>query len=82
MTVQIAIRLPDQLVSGMDELVAGGRFANRTDVVRIALERLLADAREAQLDQAIAAGYRAHPDAPAEAWVEAAATALVREEPW
>jgi Arc/MetJ-type ribon-helix-helix transcriptional regulator len=82
MTIQIAIRLPDGLVTGIDRLVEGGRFGSRTDVVRTAVERLLAEAREAELDQAIAAGYGSMPDAPAEPWVEAAARALVQDEPW
>jgi Arc/MetJ-type ribon-helix-helix transcriptional regulator len=82
MTIQIAIRLPDEMVTGIDRLVEDGRFANRTEAVRIAVERLLADARQTDLDRAIVAGYRALPDGPAEPWVEAAARALVEEEPW
>ncbi len=82
MTIQIAVRLPSELVAGIDRLVEGGRFENRTDAVRAAVERLLADSHEAELDQAIAAGYSTHPDASVEPWVEAAARALVEEEPW
>ncbi|HEY4027004.1 MAG TPA: ribbon-helix-helix domain-containing protein [Candidatus Dormibacteraeota bacterium] len=82
MTVQIAVRLPDELIADLDRIVEGGRFANRTDAVRSALERLLDDAREAELDDAIVAGYRRVPDEEPEPWVEAATRALVVDEPW
>jgi len=83
MTIQIAIRLPPDLVEGVDRLVERGRYANRTDAVRVALERLVAGAREAELDEAIVAGYRAAPDDHEhDAWAEAELRALVEEEPW
>jgi Arc/MetJ-type ribon-helix-helix transcriptional regulator len=82
MTVQIAVRLPDGLIADLDRMVEGGRFANRTDAVRSALERLLDDARETDLDAAIVAGYRRVPDEQPEAWVEAATRAMGEEEPW
>jgi Arc/MetJ-type ribon-helix-helix transcriptional regulator len=82
MTIQIAIRLPDELVRGVDRLVERGRFASRTDAVRAALERLVTEAHQTELDEAIVAGYRRLPDAAAEPWVEAAARAMVQEEPW
>jgi Arc/MetJ-type ribon-helix-helix transcriptional regulator len=82
MTIQIAVRLPDELIADLDRMVGGGRFANRTDAVRHALERLLDDAREADLDAAIVAGYQRVPDEEPEPWVEAATRAMVEEEPW
>jgi Arc/MetJ-type ribon-helix-helix transcriptional regulator len=82
MTIQIAVRLPDDLVDGVDRMVRRGRFENRTEAVRMALERLVAQDREAQLDEAIVAGYRAQPDDEPDAWAAAALRALVAEEPW
>lgn len=83
MTIQIAVRLPDELVKELDNMIGRGRFASRTDAVRTALEQLLADAREAELDDAIVAGYRAVPDEDEfDGMAEAAARALVEEEPW
>lgn len=82
MTIQIAVRLPDELVIGVDRMVEGGRFGSRTEAVRAALERLVADAREAELDDAIVAGYRAVPDAVSDPWVEASTRAMIADEPW
>jgi Arc/MetJ-type ribon-helix-helix transcriptional regulator len=83
MTVQIAVRLPPELVEGIDRLVERGRFANRTDAVRVALERLVVGAREAELDAAIVAAYRAAPDDhELDAWADASLRAMVEEEPW
>ena len=83
MTIQIAIRLPSELVESVDRLVERGRHANRTDAVRVALERLLFSAREEELDEAIVAGYRAVPDdSELDAWAEASLRAMVVEEPW
>jgi Arc/MetJ-type ribon-helix-helix transcriptional regulator len=83
MTIQIAVRLPQELVEEVDRLVERGRHANRTDAVRVALERLVARAREAELDEAIVAGYRATPDDhELDAWAAAELRAMVEEEPW
>jgi len=38
-TTQIAVRLPDDLVVFVDELVASGQIASRADLVRKALRR-------------------------------------------
>jgi Arc/MetJ-type ribon-helix-helix transcriptional regulator len=39
MTVQIAVRLPDELVEFLDELVASGRFESRAAIVSRELKR-------------------------------------------
>ena len=39
MTRQIAVRLPDDLVAFVDEIVHDGKATSRADVVRTALER-------------------------------------------
>jgi Arc/MetJ-type ribon-helix-helix transcriptional regulator len=60
MTTQIAVRLPDELVAFMDELVASGRFDSRAAVVTRELKRLqrrLAAERDAEL-------YRVHGEDP------------------
>ncbi len=40
MTKQIAVRLPDELVDFLDELVTGGRFESRAAIVTRELKRL------------------------------------------
>jgi putative addiction module CopG family antidote len=82
MTIQMAVRLPDEMVKQIDQLVDDGRYESRAEAVRAALHRLLEDLREQQLDAAIVAGYQRLPDAPADAWVAASTEALVKEEPW
>jgi Arc/MetJ-type ribon-helix-helix transcriptional regulator len=61
MTVQIPVRLTQSDVSAVDELVASGRFASRSDVLRTGLARLLREAREREIDEAYAKGYGEHP---------------------
>jgi Arc/MetJ-type ribon-helix-helix transcriptional regulator len=82
MTVQIAVRIPDQLLAGVDRLVSAGGYESRTEVVKAALERLLAEARERELDATIVAGYQRVPDPEADPWVDASTRAVVEDEPW
>jgi Arc/MetJ-type ribon-helix-helix transcriptional regulator len=66
MTVQIPVRLTEVDVSALDQLVASGRFASRSDALRTALASLLREAREREIDEAYARGYGEHPQ---EEWV-------------
>jgi Arc/MetJ-type ribon-helix-helix transcriptional regulator len=66
MTVQVPVRLTEEDVSALDRMVASGRFANRSEALRVALARLLLDERERQIDDAYRRGYGEHPQ---EAWV-------------
>lgn len=50
----------------LDALVAGGRFANRSDALRAGLDRLADEERERLIDAAYARGYGEHPQ---EEWV-------------
>jgi Arc/MetJ-type ribon-helix-helix transcriptional regulator len=59
--VQITVRLTEAEVSALDQLVASGRFASRSDVLRTALARLLHEAREREIDEAYARGYGERP---------------------
>jgi len=82
MTSQIAVRIPTELLDDIDRFVQGGRFTSRAEVVRIALERMLDELRNASIDAAIEAGYRRVPDPETDPWVDAATRALVQDEPW
>jgi Arc/MetJ-type ribon-helix-helix transcriptional regulator len=66
MTNQVPVRLTEEDVAALDQLVASGRFASRSDVLRTGLERLLHEAREREIDEAYAKGYGEHPQ---EEWV-------------
>ena len=82
-TQQIAVRLPEELLSQLDALVAGGVYESRAAAVRAGVEAVMALERRRRTDRAIIAGYRSAPPTDAE---HAAATASLRdaiaEEPW
>jgi Arc/MetJ-type ribon-helix-helix transcriptional regulator len=66
MTTQVPVRLTDRDLAVLDALVAGGRYANRSDALRAALGRLAEEERDRQIDAAYARGYGKHPQ---EEWV-------------
>jgi Arc/MetJ-type ribon-helix-helix transcriptional regulator len=83
MSLQLAVKLSESVVDEIDRLVREGRFTNRTDAVRAALDRMLAELREEQVTAAIVSGYqRIPPDEADDVWAEAATRAMIAEEPW
>jgi len=80
---QLVTRLHDRLLEKVDGLVADGVVSNRSEAVRLGLERLVDEHRRQRIGTAIADGYRRRPQTEAElAGVDEAALALVEEEPW
>lgn len=80
---QIAIRLPEDTVVALAELMASGEFETRADAVRTAITTLADQRRRDAVGRAIADGYRRHPQTDEE--VEAArraAVASIQDEPW
>jgi Arc/MetJ-type ribon-helix-helix transcriptional regulator len=83
MSTQLAVKLSESMVEEIDRLIKAGRFANRTDAVRAALDRMLEEIREERVTAAIVEGYRRiPPDAEDDTWAEAATRAMIMEEPW
>lgn len=83
MSIQIAVRIPNGLVTELDELVDAGRFETRADAVRAALETLLDLERRAEIGRRIVEGYRRLPQEDEDvASAERAATRAIDEEPW
>ena len=82
MTTQLAVRLSDETVKQLDDLIRSGSFTNRTEVIRAAIDGLIVEAARRENERKIVAGYRRTPDAPTDPWLEAATTALVSAEPW
>ena len=79
----VAVRLPDELIEGIDSLVQQGAYSNRTDAIKRALTVLLAAHEKNEIDRAIVEGYLRHPQTDDElAIAEAAIIALIEEEPW
>lgn len=83
MTVQIAVKLPDDLVARLDELVRSGRFPSRSTGLRRALEVLLRAEERQRIDAAFAEGFGRVPDDGAElAEATRLAVEAIEDEPW
>jgi Arc/MetJ-type ribon-helix-helix transcriptional regulator len=64
MGVQIAVRLPDDVLERLDAAVARGSYPSRAAAVRAGLQRLLLDERETQISEAYRRGYAVVPAEP------------------
>lgn len=82
-TEQIAVRLPEELLGVLDDLVDRGIYESRAAAVRAGIEAVLELDRRRLTDLAVVEGYRRLP--PTEAEREAAIASLreaIAEEPW
>jgi Arc/MetJ-type ribon-helix-helix transcriptional regulator len=80
---QIAVKLPDELVRDLDELVAQGHFPSRSSAVRRAVEIIVSGQRRDALEEAYANGYRHAPESESElAEAERLARQAIEDEPW
>lgn len=80
---QLVTRVDDDLARQVDELVAAGVVASRSEAVRNGLERLVDQHRRAQIGAQIIDGYRNLPQVDAEvAWPDAASAQMIADEPW
>jgi metal-responsive CopG/Arc/MetJ family transcriptional regulator len=80
---QVVTRLDDRLLAEVDELIAGGVVANRSEAVRLGLERLVDEHRRRRVGEAIVDAYRRLPQTEDElSGLEEATRALINEEPW
>lgn len=80
---QIAVRLSEDLLERMDDLVQSGIYASRAAVVRAGVEAVAEAEERRRVDRAIVDGYTRIPPAPSDgaAAVESLRAAIV-EEPW
>ncbi len=82
-TEQIAIRLPEPLLSDLDELIKIGAYASRAAAVRAGIEAIVKLELQRRTDRRIVDGYTRQPPTETE---ELAALASLREaildEPW
>jgi len=82
-TEQIAVRIPEELLAVLDELVSRGVYESRAAAVRAGIEAVLELDRRHLTDAAVIEGYRRTP--PTDADREAAVASLrdaILEEPW
>ena len=80
---QIAVRLPEELLAVLDDLVVRGVYESRAAAVRAGIETVLELDRRRLTDRAIVDGYGRIPHTEAER--EAAISSLreaILEEPW
>ncbi|MCY3952342.1 MAG: ribbon-helix-helix domain-containing protein [bacterium] len=81
--MQIAVRLDDELVAQIDQLVRSGVVASRSQAVRDGLRSLVDQRRRRAVGEAIVEGYRRLPQTDEEiAWSDEATAAMIAEEPW
>jgi Arc/MetJ-type ribon-helix-helix transcriptional regulator len=66
MTVQIPVRIPEEDARKLDEAVARGRFASRSEALREGLARILREEREREIEEAYRRAYERYPQ---EDWV-------------
>lgn len=80
---QLVTRVDDDLASAVDELIAAGVVANRSEAVRLGLQRLVDRHRRDQIGAQIVAGYQAVPQADSEGgWSDESTVGMIAEEPW
>jgi metal-responsive CopG/Arc/MetJ family transcriptional regulator len=80
---QVVTRLDDGLAAELDSLIAEGVVSNRSEAVRLGLERLVEEHRRRQIGSQIVEAYRRRPQTEEElAGLEQATRALISEEPW
>jgi Arc/MetJ-type ribon-helix-helix transcriptional regulator len=80
---QLVTRIDDELVAAVDELVASGAVASRSDAVRAGLRALVDRRRREAAAQATVDAYRRQPQTDEEVEGIAAETAaMIAEEPW
>lgn len=80
---QLVTRVGDDLAAAVDDLITAGVVASRSEAVRVGLEALVDRHTRARIGAEIVEGYRRIPQTDEEvAWADAAATAMIAEEPW
>lgn len=80
---QLVTRIDDDLVALVDELVAEGVVASRSDAVRRGLRVLVDHHRRRRTAEAIVGGYRRRPQTDSEVgWADEATAGMIRDEPW
>lgn len=80
---QMVARLDDELAAAVDELVASGAVASRSEAIRIGLERLVDEHRRRRIGHDIVEGYQAVPQTETEVgWADESTVRMIADEPW
>lgn len=83
MTIQVAVKLPDELVAELDRLVAAGSFASRSQAIRSGLEAVVAGRHREEIDLRYREAMTRLPETDEEI-AEATRLAIdsINDEPW
>lgn len=68
MTVQIALRISDELAASLDRLCQGEHLPTRSEVLRTAIEHYVRERERELIDEQIVAAYTAVPDTVDDEW--------------
>lgn len=80
---QLVTRISDALAADVDAAVAAGEAANRSDLVRRAVEELLDRRRREDIVRSTLDAYRRLPQTEEElAGIDRQGKAMIAEEPW
>lgn len=80
---QVVVRLPDDMAATLDDLVATGAVASRSDAVREGLRLLLDTRRRSAIGEQVVSGYLRTPQSDADgAWADEQTRAMIADEPW
>ena len=83
MSKMITLRMPEERVARIDALVADAPYPSRASFIVAAIDRLVAELEEREIDRSIVEGYTRLPQTDEELqWAEAAELDSIREEPW
>ena len=83
MTIQIAVKLPDELVQELDRLVEQGDFASRSQAVRSGISAIVAARRRAEIERRFRQAAVDLPETERElADATRLATEAIHDEPW
>ncbi len=80
---QIVVRIDERLAAALDDLIGAGVVRNRSEAVRLGLQRLVDQYRRDQVDRRIVEAYQGTPQIEAEVgWADEATRRMIAEEAW
>ena len=83
MSKMITIRMPEDRVARMDALVETESYESRASFIVEAINRLVEEIEEREIDRKIVEGYTRFPQTEEEqAWAAEAGRRSIAEEPW
>jgi len=83
MSKMITLRVSEERLRKLDDVVARGAYVTRAAALTAALDHLVSEHERREIDRAIVEGYtRIPPTAEEDAWAEASGRRSIADEPW